>query len=108
MKYYCIADEDTVRGFQLAGVAGEAATLPAQSAAALHKAASQPDIGIVILTEPVANGIRGQIESLRQGQDRPLIVEIPGPLGSHPGQPSLTHCIRQAVGINFDAQEEPL
>ena len=97
MKYYCIADEDTVRGFQLAGVAGEAATLPAQSAAALHKAASQPDIGIVIL-----------IESLRQGQDRPLIVEIPGPLGSHPGQPSLTHFIRQAVGINFDAQEEPL
>lgn len=107
MNYYCIADEDTVRGFQLAGVDGAVATLPAQAATALREAAAQPGIGIVILTEAVADGIRGQIETLRLERDRPLIVEIPGPSGALPGRRTLPHLIRHAVGINLDFQEEP-
>ena len=35
MKFYCIADEDTVRGFRLAGVAGQVATDAQHAASAV-------------------------------------------------------------------------
>ena len=38
MKFYCIADEDTVRGFRLAGVPGQVVTTPQQAAEALSAA----------------------------------------------------------------------
>ena len=42
MKFYCIADEDTARGFRLAGIEGESVANPAEAEAALERAARQP------------------------------------------------------------------
>lgn len=101
MKLVCIADEDTVRGFRLAGVAGQVAATAGQAAAALEQAAALADCGIVILTEQVADGIRGQVETIRLERDRPLIVEIPGPEGARPGRKSLRQFVQEAVGIRL-------
>jgi vacuolar-type H+-ATPase subunit F/Vma7 len=54
VKFYCIADEDTVRGFRLAGVAGLVVTSAAQAAAAAASVAARADCGVIVLTEPVA------------------------------------------------------
>jgi len=105
VNYYCIADEDTVRGFRLAGVAGEPVTTPDQAAMAVQQAAAKTDIGILILTEAVADGIREQVEALRMNRDRPLIVEIPGPGGPRPGGKDLEHLVREAVGVPLDSME---
>ena len=99
MKFFCIADEGTVRGFRLAGIAGHVVTTPAQAADAVEQAVSQPDCGIVVLTEKVAAGIRQQVEAIRLGRDRPLIVEIPGPEGPLPDRKSLRQFVQEAVGI---------
>ena len=99
MKFFCIADEETVRGFRVAGIAGEAVTTAAQAAAAVEKAAEQADCGIIILTERVAAGIRRQVETMRLARDRPLLVEIPGPEGPLPGRKSLRQFVQEAVGI---------
>lgn len=100
MNLLCIADEDTVRGFRLAGIAGHVVTTAEQAADALQKAAAQADCGIIVLTERVAAGIRPQVETMRLGRDRPLVVEIPGPEGPLPGRKSLRQFVQEAVGIH--------
>ena len=91
MKFVCIADEDTARGFRLAGVA---------TVATLEAATANPECGIVIITEEVAAGMREQVDRFRLEHDRPLIVEIPGPAGSLAGRKGLRRLVQQAVGIN--------
>lgn len=101
MTLYCIGDEDTARGFRLAGINAFVATSAAEARVALGDAASQPDCGIIIITQRVAGLIRQQIEMIRQEQERPLIVEIPGPEGPLPGRKSLRELVQEAVGISI-------
>ncbi|MCU0771915.1 MAG: V-type ATP synthase subunit F [Verrucomicrobia bacterium] len=96
---YCIADEDTVRGFRLAGVAGERVRCREEAAEALARAAARSDCALIILTEAVAAGIRSQVDELRSDQSRPLVVEIPGPEGPWPGHRSLRRLVQEAVGV---------
>jgi len=98
VKFFCIADEDTVRGFRLAGIAGQVVNTAEQAAAALQAATTQADCGIIVLTEKVAAGIRQTVEAIRLGRDRPLIVEIPGSEGPLPGRKSLRQFVQEAVG----------
>jgi V/A-type H+-transporting ATPase subunit F len=101
VKFFCIADEDTVRGFRLAGVAGQVVNTPEQAAAAVEAATARDDCGIVVLTQSVAAGIRRQVETIRLERDRPLLVEIPGPEGPLPGRKSLRQFVQEAVGIRL-------
>jgi len=101
VKFYCIADEDTVRGFRLAGIAGEVVATAEQAASAVGKAAAKSDCGIIVLTEKVAAGIRQQVEAIRLECDRPLVVEIPGPEGPLPGRKSLRQFLQEAVGFRI-------
>jgi V/A-type H+-transporting ATPase subunit F len=100
MKFYCIADEDTARGFQLAGVEARVATTAEQARAAIDAAVTRPDFGVVIITEKVAAWIMQQVEMIRLTRDRPLIVEIPGPEGPLSGRKSLREFVQEAVGIS--------
>ncbi|HEY3353128.1 MAG TPA: V-type ATP synthase subunit F [Polyangia bacterium] len=105
MRLFCIADEDTVRGFRLAGIEGRAAASAAAAGAALDEAAGRADIGVVIVTEAVAAALRAAIDALRLTHDRPLIVEIPGPGGPLPGRRSLHQIVQAAVGVSVGAEE---
>lgn len=105
MKFYCIADEDTVRGFRLAGVAGRAVASAPEAALAVESAAAQPDCAIVILTEKVADGIRPFLERIRFEQERPLVLEIPGLEGPLPGRKSLRQMVQEAVGLHLDLEK---
>jgi V/A-type H+/Na+-transporting ATPase subunit F len=100
VKFYCIADEDTVRGLQLAGIEAHVATTAEQARAAIDAAAGRPDCGVLIITEKVADWIRQQVEVIRLTRDRPLIVEIPGPEGPMPGRKSLREFVQEAVGVS--------
>jgi len=104
VTFYCIADEDTVRGFLLGGVEGEAVATAEQAAAALAGAASRSEHGIIVLTEAVASLIRPQVEALRLERDRPLLVEIPGPDGPLPGRKSLRQFVQEAVGVRLEGK----
>jgi V/A-type H+-transporting ATPase subunit F len=105
MKLCCIADEDTVRGFRLAGVTGVVATAAADAVAAVESAAAQPDCGIIILTEKVADAIRPLVDKIRFERERPLIVEIPGPEGALSGRKNLRQLVQEAVGIHLEPEK---
>ena len=51
MKFYCIADEDTVRGFRLAGVEGQEVSGPDEAAEAVReeiKAQTGVEVAVII------------------------------------------------------------
>jgi V/A-type H+-transporting ATPase subunit F len=105
MKFFCVADEDTVRGFRLAGVEGEAVATAAEAEQAIRRAAQRPDLGILIVTDTVAADIRELVDDIRMNRDRPLIVEIPGPQGPMPGRKTLRQLVQEAVGIRIGQEE---
>ena len=102
MKFHCIADETTVRGFRLAGISGEVVNSPAEAAAAVKLAAARRDCGVVILAEKVASGIAPLVDQIRFEQERPLIVLVPGPDGPVEQQKGLRALVQEAVGIRLD------
>lgn len=91
-----------MRGFRLAGVAGQAVTSAPEAAAAVATAAAQRDCAVLILTETVADSIRPQVERIRFESPPPVIVEIPGPDGSSPGRKSLRQLALEAVGVRLE------
>ena len=104
MEYFVIGDEDTVRGFRLAGVEGRAVTTVQDAAAALQEAVRRTDLGVIIITDAVATGIREQVDATRLECERPLLVEIPGPGGPVAGRKTLRQLVQEAVGIRISQE----
>ena len=100
MKFYCIADEDTVRGFRLTGIEAQIAVTAEEARTAIEYVAARPDCGVIIITEKVAAWIRPQVEMMRLTRGRLLIVEIPGPEGPLSGRKSLREFVQEAVGVS--------
>ncbi|MBF0330485.1 MAG: V-type ATP synthase subunit F [Candidatus Omnitrophica bacterium] len=98
MIYFCMGDDDTVLGFQLAGVKGRPAHSPDEARRILLEAVADKDIGIVIMTEKVAEMIRAEVDRLSAG-GFPLVLEIPGQGGPLPQRKNIVDTLRQAVGI---------
>lgn len=76
LRFYCIGDEDTARGFRLAGVEGRAVSGPSETAAALDEAAARKDCGVIIITKAAAGLARGKVDEIRLERQKPLVVEI--------------------------------
>ncbi len=99
MKYFVIADEDTVLGFRYAGVEGQIVHTPEEARAALAECVASRVAGIVILTDEIAATIQDDVNKLRFESQTPLVVQIPGPDGPLPGRADLLAMIREAMGI---------
>src|ERR1700739_366541 len=106
MKFYCIADETTVRGFRLAGISGEVANSAAEPAPAVKMAATRRDCGVIILTEMIALSIPPLVDLIRFEQERPLIVVVPGPDGPVHERKSLRALVQEAVGVHLDLEKK--
>ncbi len=106
MKLFCIADEDTVRGFRLAGIAGEAVSDAEAAVDAIRRAAAMPGLGLLIVTDVVASEAQAEVDRIRLECEHPLIAEIPGPDGPMKGRKTLREFVQEAVGINVGAEED--
>ncbi len=101
MKFYVIADENTVTGFKLVGLEGEVVESAEEAREAMNKAfSSGSDIGIVITTERIAEAIHEEMEQYTFGHTFPLIIEIPHRTGPLEGRVSIREMVRAAVGVN--------
>ncbi len=106
MKAYCIADEDTVRGFRLAGVPGEAVSTLQEMSEAVARAFERPDCALVIVTGQVAARLGPGFAALRVERGRPLVVEIPGPEAPvrGAGRESLRRLVQRIVGTSLEGE----
>jgi len=101
MKYFIIGGDDAVLGFGMVGVEGRVAETADEARDALQEALHDKHVGIVIITEPVAELIRPQVDRYVFSQSFPLIVEVPDRQGPLKGRPSLRELVNQAIGINL-------
>jgi len=101
MKYYVIGDEDTVLGFGMGGVRGTGVHDRASAEEAFRLAIAKPDIGILIITEKIADYIRSTVDQYLFSERFPLILEIPDREGPKEGRTGIREMVNAAIGIKL-------
>jgi len=101
MKVLVIGHPEAVLGFSLAGVSGRVATTAAELNQALDEVQASKDVGIVLVTQDVAQLIPARMEHLKLRSTIPLVVEIPAQGGVPEGQESLGEIVLRAIGIKL-------
>jgi len=101
MKVLVIGHPDAVLGFSLAGVCERVATTADEVNQALDEAQASKDLGIVLVTQDVAELIPARMERLKLRSTVPLVVEIPSRGGITEGQESLGDIVLRAIGIRL-------
>ena len=101
MKVLVIGHPEAVLGFSLAGVSGRVATNAAEVNQALDDIQASKDVGIVLVTQDVAELIPARMEHLKLRSTIPLVVEIPAQGGAPEGEESLGEIVLRAIGIKL-------
>ena len=85
MKIFVIADPMTVLAFALAGIRGQVVH-SADEVTPLLRSIDRKDVGLVLITETLAENNRETIEQLLLERTGLLIVEIPDTKGPNPAR----------------------
>lgn len=101
MKYVLIGSESAVLGFSMVGVDCRNADSESAARQALEDAFSQEDVGIIIITESVADMIRDEVNRSMFTRSFPLIVEIPDEHTISRSRTSMRDLAHQAIGISL-------
>jgi V/A-type H+-transporting ATPase subunit F len=101
MKVLVIGHPEAVLGFSLVGVHGQIAATAQEADQALDEALSASDVGIILVTEDIADLIEARMDELKRRSTVPLVVEIPEPEGIRADRPSLSEVIRRAIGVKM-------
>lgn len=101
MTYYVIGDEDTVLGFGMVGVKGVIANNSDEVGHAFQTAITDPENGIVLITERLADLIRPLVDDYMFTDKFPLILELPDREGRLTSKPSLREMVNAAIGIRL-------
>jgi len=97
--FFVIADEHTVLAFSLAGVRGGVADTPGMAQELLIRSQKDSEVGLVLITERLADQIREVVEVARRDHLKPLILEIPDLAGPMARQESLLDRLRSLMGL---------
>jgi V/A-type H+-transporting ATPase subunit F len=101
MKFFVIGDRQTVLGFRLVGIEGIAAGEREDALDALDAAVARKDVGIVLITETIADKVRDEVDARLYGMGFPLVLEIPDASGPSPRRPKIEDVVRKAIGISI-------
>lgn len=102
MKMYLISDNrDTLVGMRLAGIKGVIVGDKREAEKIFDEIMNNKEIGILLLTERVANDIRSRVNHVKQKSSIPLIVEIPDRHGSSKDEDYITGYVRDSIGIKI-------
>ncbi len=102
MKVYLISDNrDTMVGMRLAGIKGIIVNDKKDAERAFDILINKKGVGILLLTEKVAENIRSKVNYVKQKLSYPLIVEIPDRHGSIKNEDYITGYVRDSIGIKI-------
>lgn len=100
MKFYIIGNNETVMGFSLVGIQGQAVSNRDETSKALKDAVGEGNVGIIFVAERFAREIRPEIDSISAKGSFPLIVEIPDRAGPVEDRAKIRDIVQKAVGVN--------
>ena len=104
MKMYLISDNlDTLTGMRLAGVDGIVVHERDELKETIEKAMSDPEIGIVLLTEKFGREFPELIDEIKLERKMPLLIEIPDRHGTGRKKDFITSYVNEAIGLKLSA-----
>jgi V/A-type H+/Na+-transporting ATPase subunit F len=102
MKAFLISDNvDTLVGLKIAGINGLVLHEREEILLKIKEVEKEKDIGILIVTEKIANLIEDKIKELKLSKTVPLVVEIPDRHGSNKGKDYILKYIRESIGLKL-------
>lgn len=102
MKMFLISDNvDTQAGMRLAGVDGVVVHEREEIVDALKRAVSNPEIGIVLITELLVSRVPDIITSIKLNNALPLLVEIPDRHGTRRPADYIMKHVSEAIGLKL-------
>lgn len=99
MKIFVIGDEYTVLGYRLAGIQGTVVHNQQEATDAMNKALGDPEIGIILITQRTASGIRAIVDSAKIEMATPVVLEIPDRKGPMEDRESTMDVVQRLIGI---------
>ncbi|MDF2531125.1 MAG: Archaeal/vacuolar-type H+-ATPase subunit [Clostridia bacterium] len=102
MKFFAISDNiDTITGLRLAGIKGIVVHERAEVIEALEKAVEDNDIGIIIMTELLAEMLQDEVKEIRLDATKPIITIIPDRHGERRRPDYITNYIKESIGLKI-------
>ncbi|KXB01060.1 hypothetical protein AKJ43_03705 [candidate division MSBL1 archaeon SCGC-AAA261D19] len=102
MKIASITDSTTAVGLRLGGIKETHEAEDIVEAGELFEELVKKEIGILIITEKLAQGMRKKINKFTEEKERPIIAEIPDKGGPIPERKEVIRTlIKRAVGVEI-------
>jgi V/A-type H+-transporting ATPase subunit F len=102
MKVFIISDNThTLTGMRLSGVEGVVVHEREEILKELAKVKKNRDIGIIIITELLAERVKLELDEIKLSSSLPIIVEIPDRHGTRRPPDFLTRYIRESIGLKI-------
>lgn len=102
MKFFLLSDNvDTLTGMRLAGINGVLVHERDEILAALQDACSSKDIGILLVTEMLAEKISNELKTVRLDRSKPIVTIIPDRHGERRRSDYITNYIKESIGLKI-------
>jgi len=102
MKIFLISDNThTLAGMRLAGIEGVVVHEREEILKELEKVKEEKEVGILLITELLAERVQSEINDLKLSRNLPIIVEIPDRHGTRRPSDFLTRYIRESIGLKI-------
>lgn len=102
MKFFLITDNiDTQIGLRLVGVKGVTVHEKSEVIKVLEGLKEKEDIGILLITEKIAELIPDELNAMRLSKKLPLITVIPDRHGSRRPKDFITRNVEEAIGVRI-------
>jgi V/A-type H+-transporting ATPase subunit F len=102
MKVFIISDNThTLTGMRLSGIEGVVVHEREEILKELAKVKKNRDIGIILITELLAERVKLELDEIKLSSSLPIIVEIPDRHGPRRPPDFLTRYIRESIGLKI-------
>ena len=102
MKFFLISDNiDTLTGMRLAGIKGVLVHERDEILAAIEDVSSSKDIGILLVTEVLAERVSEELKAVRLDKAKPIVTIIPDRHGERRRSDYITNYIKESIGLKI-------
>lgn len=102
MKFFLISDNvDTLTGMRLAGINGVIVHNREEVLSKLNEVSNDSEIGIILVTELLANMVEEEIKNIRLDSRRPIVTIIPDRHGERRQKDYITNYIKESIGVKI-------
>ncbi len=101
MTIRVVGDLVTVRGLGFIGVPGVVAESPVDAGKAIRTLLDEPDIGLILVAQSVADLLGNEFDEYKLRRDFPLVMNIPDSKSGGTEAENIQELIQKALGVKL-------